>query len=162
MEPEPPTATVRRLLNAPKFGSGIGFHRVGLLIESLLDSTWGHRFTTIRVTGSNGKGSVTALIHAILRRLGIHCGRFTSPHLFRFNERILLGDAEISDAELDRAFSWVERERSRFHAELGAEEFGSFELITALCVRSFFEAEIAVGIVEAGIGGRYDTTRLLP
>jgi dihydrofolate synthase/folylpolyglutamate synthase len=74
----------------------------------------------------------------------------------------LLGDAEISDTELDRAFSWVERERSRLQAELGENEFSSFELITALCVRSFFEAKIAVGIVEAGIGGRYDTTRLLP
>jgi dihydrofolate synthase/folylpolyglutamate synthase len=162
MEPQPPTATVRRLLSAPKFGSGIGFHRVGLLLESLLGSTWGHRFTTIRVTGSNGKGSVTALIHAILRRLGIHCGRFTSPHLFRFNERILLGDVEISDMELDRAFSWVEKEMSHRQAELTDEQFGSFELIAALCVRSFFDAEIAAGVVEAGIGGRFDTTRLLP
>ena len=157
-----PPACVEQLLASPKFGKGIGFRRMQLLLRPLLESAWGREFTTLRITGSNGKGSVTALAHAVLRRLGVACGRYTSPHLVRFNERIVLGDREITDTEIESAFAWIGQRMESVRADLSDDQFGSFELITALCIKSFFEGGVKVGVVEAGIGGRYDSTRLLP
>ena len=150
------------LLERPKFGTGIGFHRMQLLLEPLMESDWGRSFTTIRITGSNGKGSVAALLHSILRHLDLNCGRYTSPHLVRFNERIVIGDHEIADAEIEAAVAWIGESIHRLGAALDGNEFGSFELITAVCARSFFQAGISLGVIEAGIGGRYDPTRIFP
>jgi dihydrofolate synthase/folylpolyglutamate synthase len=150
------------LLERPKFGTGIGFHRLQLLLEPLMESDWGRSFTTIRITGSNGKGSVAALLHSILHELDLDCGRYTSPHLVRFNERIVIGDREITDAEIEAAVAWIDGSIHRLGAALEGNEFGSFELITAVCARSFFQAKISLGVIEAGIGGRYDPTRIFP
>src|SRR5262245_47748153 len=97
------------LLAAPKFGRGIGFRRMQLLLRPLMESSWGRAFTTIRVTGSNGKGSVTATLHSILRSLGVNCGRYTSPHLIRFTERVVVHDAAVTDEEIANACAWVTR-----------------------------------------------------
>src|SRR4051812_45565345 len=97
---------VEALLALPKFGTGIGFHRLLRLLRPLLDSPWWRGFTAIKITGSNGKGSVAALTHALLLSLGLRCGRYTSPHLVRFNERIVLGERAITDAELADAAAW--------------------------------------------------------
>ena len=156
------SSSVEELFASPKSGKGIGFRRMQFLLQPLMDSDWGRTFTTIRITGSNGKGSVTAIAHSILRSLGVNCGRFTSPHLVRFNERIVIGDREITDAEIDGALAWIKQAIKESRAELLDDEFGSFELITALCIKSFSDAGVAVGVMEAGIGGRYDPTRLLP
>jgi dihydrofolate synthase/folylpolyglutamate synthase len=157
-----PGEAVAEILAMPKFGNGIGFHRLALLLQPLMDSDWGRWFTTIKITGSNGKGSVTTLVHSILHALGENVGRHTSPHLQRFNERIVIGDREITDAEIDAAFSWLQTSIGNLEPLLGDNQFGSFELITAMCIRCFFEAGISVGVMEAGIGGRYDPTRLMP
>jgi dihydrofolate synthase/folylpolyglutamate synthase len=127
-----------------------------------MESEWGRTFTTIRVTGSNGKGSVTALLHSILRQLGVDCGRYTSPHLVRFNERIVVRDREVTDEEITSALSWVNRSVSEIAPDTSDDTFGSFELITSLCIKTFFDTGVPVGVIEAGIGGRYDPTRLLP
>jgi dihydrofolate synthase/folylpolyglutamate synthase len=133
-----------------------------LLLRPLLESDWGRAFTTIRVTGSNGKGSVTAILHSLLRSLAVECGRFISPHLIRFHERIVVGDREITDAELAGAIAWMRQAVGEIRSDLRGDQFGSFELITSVCVKAFFEAGLRVGVMEAGIGGRYDPTRLLP
>jgi len=160
--PRSESTAVSEILGSPKFGKGIGFRRMRSVLKELFDSTWGSKFTTIRVTGSNGKGSVTAMTHSILRALGIRAGRFTSPHLFDFRERIVSEDAAISDDALERACAWVKGAVSRAMAVHPDDTFGSFELMTATCLRGFFEADLPVGVIEAGIGGRFDTTRLLP
>jgi dihydrofolate synthase/folylpolyglutamate synthase len=133
-----------------------------LLLRPLLESDWGRAFTTIRVTGSNGKGSVTAILHSLLRSLGIECGRFISPHLIRFHERIVVGGRQITDAELAGAVAWVRQAVGEIQSDTWGDRYGSFELITAVCIKAFFEAGLRVGVMEAGIGGRYDPTRLLP
>ena len=156
------SSAVSEILRSPKFGKGVGFRRMRSVLKELFDSTWGSKFTTIRVTGSNGKGSVTAMMHSILRAFGIRAGRFTSPHLYDFRERIVIDDTAISDDALERAYAWVKGEVSRTLAAHPDEKFGSFELMTATCLRSFFEADLPVGVIEAGIGGRFDPTRLLP
>ena len=151
---------VEELFAFPKFGTGIGFHRMQMLLQPLIDSDWGRRFTTIRVTGSNGKGSVTALVHSILQHLEPGCGRYTSPHLVRFNERIMIGATEITDQEVEAAYRWVRQAVREFEEKSPDDKFGSFELMTALCIRSFFQTGTSVAVMEAGIGGRYDPTRI--
>jgi dihydrofolate synthase/folylpolyglutamate synthase len=127
-----------------------------------MESSWGRTFTTIRVTGSNGKGSVTAILHSILGSLGVNCGRYTSPHLIRFNERIVVHDAAVTDAEITNACAWVTRTAREIQPQMPGDEFGSFELITSLCIKCLFDRSVRVGVMEAGIGGRYDPARLLP
>jgi len=154
------TEVIERLLGHAKFGDGIGFHRLQQVLQPLWDSDWGRQFTTIRITGSNGKGSVTALVHSLVRQFQPACGRYTSPHLIRFHERIVVGDREITDEELVEAWNWIERRVEQ--TGLTLSQFGSFELITVLCLYTFSRNGIVVGILEAGIGGRYDPTRLAP
>jgi dihydrofolate synthase/folylpolyglutamate synthase len=154
--------SIHELLAAPKFGKGIGFRRMQLLLQPLMESAWGRAFTTIRVTGSNGKGSVTAITHSLLRSLGVYCGRYTSPHLVRFNERIVIGDREVTDTEIAAAYSWMRQAIDTVRPHLRDDEYGSFELITALCAKCFYDAGVHVGVMETGIGGRYDTVRLFP
>jgi dihydrofolate synthase / folylpolyglutamate synthase len=150
---------ITRYLAQPKFGDGIGFSRLRRLWQPDLTSAWGREFTTIRVTGSNGKGSTTAMLHAMLLGLGVKCGRYTSPHLERFHERIVIGERDIMDAELVAA---DEELQTRFGPANPREAFGSFELITTLALIAFRQAGLRVAVVEAGIGGRYDATRLMP
>jgi dihydrofolate synthase/folylpolyglutamate synthase len=158
----PASEIIDGILQNPKFGSGIGFRRLFALLNPLLESPWGQRFSTIKITGSNGKGSVAALVHSVLRHLGVNCGRHTSPHLVSFNERIVLGDEDITDAQLEGAFAPLSVALERVARDVPDEKFGSFEIITALCLHAFANADIAVGVMEAGIGGRYDPHRMLP
>ncbi len=155
-------AFIHDLLSLPKFGSGICFRRMEVLLRPLMQSDWGQQFNTIRVTGSNGKGSVTAMLHSILQSLGITAGRYTSPHLERFNERIVIGSQEASDNEIERAVQWIRQQISENQSDLRCETFGSFELITAIAIRCFSEANVKTAILEAGIGGRFDPVRLFP
>jgi dihydrofolate synthase/folylpolyglutamate synthase len=122
----------------------------------MFDTPWGKKFTAIKITGSNGKGSTAALVHSMLRAAGVNCGRFTSPHLRRFHERIVIGNREVTDDELAEAMEWLNV------SLLNLSEFGSFEIITALCIRCFYRSGVEVGVMEAGIGGRYDPIRMLP
>ena len=155
-------ADVAALLEMPKFGDGIGFRRMQHLLRPLMESDWGQGFTTIRIAGSNGKGSVAAIVHSLLRCLGVECGRHTSPHLARFNERFVVGGSEVGDGALSAAFAWLWEARAATASALAGDAFGSFELITALCAKLFHDAGVPVGVMEAGIGGRYDPARLFP
>ncbi len=119
-------AGAKSLSRLPKFGSGVGLCRCQRLFGQLYAMPECARLDTIRVTGSNGKGSVTALVHAMLTALGLRVGRFTSPHLLRFNERIVLGSGEITDAELDEGYAWFERESARVVADFPGERFAAF------------------------------------
>jgi dihydrofolate synthase/folylpolyglutamate synthase len=153
---------IGELLSQPKFGDGLGFRRVSRLLQPVWDSDWGRQFKAIKITGSNGKGSVACLVHAILRAFDIDCGRTTSPHLEHFRERIVLTDAEISDAQLQDSSTWLMEQMKRVLAAMPQDRFGSFELITALALRTFQQANVTTAVVEAGIGGRYDPTRFVP
>ena len=114
-------AGAKSLSRLPKFGTGVGLCRCRHLFGSLYAMPECSRLDTIRVTGSNGKGSVTALVHAILTALGLRVGRYTSPHLLRFNERIVIGSREITDVELDEGYRWFKRESAQVVAALPGE-----------------------------------------
>ncbi len=109
---------------------------------------------TITVAGTNGKGSTVAWLTALLKTQGIKVGAFTSPHIFKFNERVAINGEPVSDALLVDAFQRVEQAR-------GATELSYFEwaFLVACCV---FEANgVAVQVMEVGLGGRLDAVNVL-
>ncbi len=110
-------------------------------------------FESVHVAGTNGKGSVCAMVESIARAAGMKTGMFTSPHLCRFAERIQIAGEPLDDATLtatlDRALD-------------GAPELSFFETATLAAFLAFRDAKVDVAIVEVGIGGRLDATNVLP
>ena len=112
------------------------------------------RFRAVHVAGTNGKGSVCAIVERVLREAGVRTGLFTSPHLVDFRERIRVNgrwaDAEWLDAALDRIEALPEGRDRTF-----------FEVATALGFLYFAERGVEWAVVEVGLGGRLDTTNVL-
>ena len=106
-------------------------------------------FPIVTVGGTNGKGSVCAMLEAILHQAGYRAGCYTSPHLVRYNERVRIGQREASDADLARAFAAVEEAR-------GATALTYFEFGTLAAMRLFIEQGVEVAVLEVGLGGRLD------
>ncbi len=111
-------------------------------------------FVVLTVGGTNGKGSSTTLLDLILRRSGYRVGKYTSPHLLRYNERICINGIEASDASLCRAFDQVDRAR-------GQVTLTFFEFGTLAALLLFREAGMEVAIMEVGLGGRLDAVNIL-
>lgn len=110
-------------------------------------------FRAVHVAGTNGKGSVSAMVESIARAHGLRTGLYTSPHLCRFAERIRIDGRPIEDAPLASLLTRV----------LGASgELSFFEASTLAAFLAFREAGVDVGVVEVGIGGRLDATNVLP
>jgi dihydrofolate synthase/folylpolyglutamate synthase len=106
-------------------------------------------FPVITVGGTNGKGSVCALLEAILQSAGYRVGRYTSPHLLRYNERVRVAGVEATDDALAQAFAAVERAR-------GEVPLTYFEYGTLAAVWLFVERRVEAGVLEVGLGGRLD------
>lgn len=106
-------------------------------------------FPVITVSGTNGKGSTCAMLEAVLSAAGYRVGCYTSPHLLRFNERIRISQALITDEELNRVFARVEQAR-------GATPLTYFEFGTLSAMMLFIDARVDVAILEVGLGGRLD------
>ncbi|MEO7822156.1 MAG: folylpolyglutamate synthase/dihydrofolate synthase family protein [Gemmatimonadaceae bacterium] len=109
---------------------------------------------SIHVAGTNGKGSVVATADALLRATGLRVGRYTSPHLIDFRERITVNGAPIPE---ENVLAFLERYTP------AAEKLGAtfFELTTALAFDWFIEQEVDIAVVETGLGGRLDSTNVL-
>ncbi|SDS14709.1 dihydrofolate synthase / folylpolyglutamate synthase [Halopseudomonas xinjiangensis] len=106
------------------------------------------------VTGTNGKGSACAGLDSLLRAGGLRTGLYTSPHLLNYNERVAIGGAPVSDADLCLAFEAIEAARE--HVSLTYFEFGT---LAALWL--FRRAEVAAVVLEVGLGGRLDAVNLV-
>ncbi|WP_225670744.1 bifunctional folylpolyglutamate synthase/dihydrofolate synthase [Bradyrhizobium hereditatis] len=115
---------------------------------------------SVVVTGSNGKGSTAAMCAAIGRAYGLRTGLFTSPHLFRFNERIQIDGIEIDDETFARLKGLVEAAIADVSKRRG-ENFGAFEALFALACLHFQDSNCDFAVFEAGIGGRYDPVRMV-
>ncbi len=121
-----------------------------------------NQYPTIHVAGTNGKGSTVALIDSIVRAAGLKAGRFTGPHLLRWNERFHVDGKPISDVDFARIGT---------HVRQLSEEFGAdnpdvgpltwFEFLTAIAFFWFAESNIDVAVVEVGLGGRFDATNVV-
>ncbi len=117
----------------------------------------------VHVAGTNGKGSVCAMVAEILRRQGFRVGLYTSPHLQRVNERIKIDGREISDQELEGLLQLVAGESAGIGCSLvdlreHERALTYFELLTAVAFMHFAERNVDVAVVEVGMGGRLDAT----
>ena len=108
----------------------------------------------ITVGGTNGKGSTVAYLDAILRAAGQRCGRFTSPHLSRYNERICVDGVEATDDELIESFT-------RIDAARGDITLTFFEYNALAALVCFRQANVEVAVLEVGLGGRLDATNVI-
>ena len=148
------------MFDLPKYGDGICLARMAVLLEALgIDRARLQRISVV-VTGSNGKGSTAAMCGAIGRACGLRTGMFTSPHLFRFNERIQIDDVGIGDDAFARLQQRVDAAIGEASKRLD-ERFGAFEALFALACLHFQEGGCDFAVFEAGIGGRYDPVRLV-
>ncbi len=110
-------------------------------------------FPIIVVGGTNGKGSVCAMLESILHAAGYRVGCYTSPHLLHYNERVRVGKRQASDAELCAAFEKVEQVR-------GDISLTYFEFGTLAAMQCFVEQKVDVAILEVGLGGRLDAVNV--
>jgi dihydrofolate synthase / folylpolyglutamate synthase len=109
------------------------------------------------VAGTNGKGSVCAYLDAILRAGGYRVARYTSPHIHRFNERVVVNGVEANDDELVAAFEAVEAARVKCGNLLLT--FFEYTTLAAFCI--FAKAKLDAWVIEVGLGGRLDATNIL-
>lgn len=136
---------------------GAAGYKAGLENTLALDNHLGHPhrdYATIHVAGTNGKGSCSHTIAAILQARGLRVGLYTSPHLIDFRERIRVDGKPIPEVYV---VDFVERERSFF--EPIHPSF--FEVTTALAFKYFSDARVDVAVVEVGLGGRIDCTNII-
>jgi dihydrofolate synthase / folylpolyglutamate synthase len=109
---------------------------------------------SIVVAGTNGKGSTCAMLDSILRAAGYRVGRYSSPHLLRFNERAIIDGAPASDGELIEQFEAVEQAR-------GQVSLTYFEFTTLAILRLFSARRLDAAVLEIGLGGRLDAVNLI-
>nr|WP_311490414.1 folylpolyglutamate synthase/dihydrofolate synthase family protein [uncultured Alloprevotella sp.] len=151
--------TIHYLFNVtPLFQNlGAGAYKPGLRTTEALDEHFGHphhRFRSIHVAGTNGKGSCSHTIAAILQAAGYKVGLFTSPHLLDFRERIRINGIMIPEQYV---IDFVEKEKSFF--EPLHPSF--FEITTAMAFKYFAEEHVDVAVIEVGLGGRLDCTNII-
>ena len=136
---------------------GAGAYKEGLANTWALDEHLGHphrSYRTIHIAGTNGKGSCSHTLAAILQEAGYRVGLYTSPHLLDFRERIRVNGQPVPEEYVIR---FVEEERAFF--EPLHPSF--FELTTAMAFRYFADAGVDVAVVEVGLGGRLDCTNII-
>jgi len=148
------------VFDLPKYGDGVCLARMAELLEAVaIDREKLSRMSAV-VTGSNGKGSTAAFCASIGRASGLRTGLFTSPHLFRVNERFQIDGVPIADSHLIRLKLQIETAAGEISRRRG-ERFGSFEAMFALACLYFQQNDCDFAVFEAGIGGRYDPVRLV-
>nr|WP_287773802.1 folylpolyglutamate synthase/dihydrofolate synthase family protein [Prevotella sp.] len=151
--------TIEYLFNSTPVFEKVGAkaYKPGLQTTETLDEHFGHphrQFKSIHVAGTNGKGSCSHTLAAILQSEGYKVGLFTSPHLVDFRERIRVNGECISEQYI---IDFVEKER-RFFEPLHPS---FFELTTALAFKYFAEQKVDIAIIEVGLGGRLDCTNII-
>ena len=118
-------------------------------------------YRVVHVTGTNGKTSTSRIIESIVRAHGLRTGLFTSPHLERFTERIMIDGEPIDDAAVAEAWEEIAPFVDLVDAELAAAGEAAltfFELLTVLAFVAFADAPVDVAVVEVGMGGSWDST----
>ncbi len=138
-------------------GIKLGLDRINTLLERLGNPHEGLR--AVHVAGSDGKGSVCAMIESILNASGFCVGAFTSPQILEINECIRIGGERISDRDLTFILSKIRPIEERMESEgMGCTQF---EVLTAVAFEFFSMVEADIVVVEVGMGGRYDCTNVI-
>ena len=140
-----------KLVSRQDFVKKDGLERVHACLEKLGNPH--ARLKTVHVTGTNGKGSVCALFEAAARAAGLKTGLFISPHLVNLTERIRLGGEPVTEETFAALFDEV---------LAAGPDLGFFELLTCMAFLHFDREKTDLAVIEVGIGGRWDTTNVLP
>ncbi len=147
------------LLKLPKYGTGTGLHRVDFLMDAVGIDRVALSARAVVVTGSNGKGSTAKISSELLRAAGGKVGLFTSPHLYRYNERFQIDGGPIDDAVLISALDAVWGAVENYRVAHG-DAVGAFEAQFVVALLHFQRSAVDCMVLEAGIGGRFDPVRL--
>lgn len=148
------------LFTLEQFGIKLGLANIRTILRALGNPELS--FRSVHVAGTNGKGSVTAMVEAALREAGYRSARYTSPHLVDLAERFVIGGRAVDAVPLDRAVDDFRRTVSSLvasHELQGQPTF--FEATTAIAFQLFREAGVEVAVCEVGLGGRLDATNVL-
>jgi dihydrofolate synthase / folylpolyglutamate synthase len=149
------------LLGLELFGMRFGLDRMHKLMTVL--GMPQRRFASIHVVGSNGKSSTVRMIAAILERHGVHTGSYTSPHLRTFAERVEVGERPLPEPAFAAAVARAAHAAELVNRTLGdGDEVTQFEALTAAAYHALASSGVEVAVVEAGLGGRYDATNVIP
>ena len=156
-----PLEAERYLLELELFGMRFGLDRMRKLMTAL--GMPQRRFASIHVVGSNGKSSTVRMIAAILRRHGIRTGSYTSPHLRSFSERVEIDGTSITPTAFAAAVARAARAAELVSRTLEpGDAVTQFEAVTAAAYHELARERVEVAVVEAGLGGRFDATNVIP
>ena len=145
---------VELLTSQGKFYINLGLERIALILDLLGNPQ--DKLKCIHVAGTNGKGSVCAMIAAVLETASIKTGLYTSPHIFEYTERIKINGSEISKEDFaNYIFDICEI------ADKNSIHLTEFEILTAVMFKYFADNNVEVVVLETGLGGRFDATNVI-
>jgi dihydrofolate synthase / folylpolyglutamate synthase len=151
----------RYLLGLELFGMRFGLDRMRRLMTVLGSPQ--ERYGSIHVVGTNGKSSTARMTAAILGRHGVRTGTYLSPHLVSFTERVRVDDEDSSAERFAAAVERARRAAEKVNHTLDEDDHVTqFEALTAAAYTELAGAGVQVAVVEAGLGGRYDATNVIP
>jgi dihydrofolate synthase/folylpolyglutamate synthase len=155
-----PTPAAAYLASRTQFGVKFGLETTRALCEALGHPERG--YPSLLVAGTNGKGSVVAYTDAVLRASGLRVGRYTSPHLLRVHERLVVGGREITERQLEGAVGRVRRAAEALLLEGRIPAHPTyFETLTVAAFEHFRSQRVDVAVLEVGMGGRLDATNVV-
>jgi dihydrofolate synthase/folylpolyglutamate synthase len=156
-----PEEAERYVLDRELFGMRFGLDRMRRMMTALDNPQL--RFGSIHVVGSNGKSSTSRMISAILRRHGLRAGAYLSPHLVSFGERIMVDETPLTPDAFAAAIARAARAAELVDRSLPDDErVTQFELLTAAAYSELAARDVEIGVIEAGLGGRFDATNVIP
>ena len=148
------TKAIDLLCSQGKFYINLGLDRISKLLN-LIDNPQ-DKIKTIHIAGTNGKGSVCAMLNNILINAGYNVGLYTSPHLVNYTERIKINNNEISQNDFGKYIFEVCK-----IADENKIDLTEFEILTASAFKYFADNNVDIAIIETGLGGRYDATNTI-
>ncbi len=149
--------TLEFLFSLQSHGIKLSLSRIKELLRLLGDPQ--DDFPSIHIAGTNGKGSTAAYLNCISGKAGLRTGLYTSPHLLKFNERIQVSGRPISDQDMLRIAVKVKKAAKRMAGPDRVLSF--FEFTTAMAFLYFKERSVDLGVIETGMGGRFDATNVI-
>lgn len=150
---------VEWLFGIQRFGSKLGLVNIRHLLGLLGNPH--ESFKSVHVTGTNGKGTTTAMIASILMAAGYKVGMFTSPHLSSFTERLVVNGEQIKPEDVVRIVGEIRPLVEQMDEDPDLRHPTFFEVITAIAFRYFNEQEVEFAVLEVGMGGKLDATNVV-